>query len=190
VAYSKGLDEATTDALTTLIAANMSELNGALTLDDLWDGVTAVTSAMVLKGDPENVPPLSVAPLWVCVLSADDALLAEQTFTLQGNVYKNELAALIRVYFHPDLFDGIASPKAYCAKLETALSRVCDFFRKDVFNTHDNLTLTLASDEYGTGADVLDQCHLARIRKDWAAKGHGDTVYCRMAEMTFTGYIE
>lgn len=187
-----GLLEATKDALKELLADNIDDLATALERDTLWDDLTTVDDTMLFIGDPESVPPVALAPLWITISGGDESLRESKQTNLDptgGYGYRNDFELQIRVYLHPDILPS-DSPKTQAELRERALDRVCDWLRAGVCNTHNNKILTLASNEYGSGADILNETHITRIRRDDFYKNFGTMQRVRGAEAVWTGYIE
>lgn len=184
--------EATKDALKELLGDNLTTLNTALSRDDLWDGLIDITEAMIVIGDPESAPKSkTIAPLWITIFGGEESLRGDQVnLEITGGYgYENRIELTLRVYLHPECFPS-ANPFLQAQKRERAVDRVCGWLRAGVCNTHSNKTLLLASDEYDTGADELNETHITRISRGEFWKNFGGMKLIQGAEITWVGSIE
>lgn len=184
------LVEAAKDALKSLLSAELTSLNTALTRDSLWN-LPQITASMLFIGDFETVPTLERAPIWITIFGGEEMVSSGQSnLDITGGYgYRNNIELTIRAYLHPEAF-SIEAIGLQAEQRERALDRVVGWLRAGVCNTHDNKTLLLESDEYGTGADELNETHITRVIRDNFYKSFGKMLYVRGVEATWTGYIE
>lgn len=180
-----GLDEATRNALKTIIVNSLPDLNTALARDALTP--MTWTSGQVIIGDPLR---LNASRISIVSGGEGDGLDMEISQVMSPVIYQVTVTTHIYVYIWPDEFPG-TDVEAQESMRELALSRVCDHLRVRVLNDASNATIMLASREYGISPayDTLMMCKVNRVVKTWSVKDYGKQTEVRTAHLVHEGVI-
>ena len=177
-----GLDEAVREALRALVAGSLTTLNARLARDAATPMLFA--SGQVVLGDSVHLTASRISIVGGGEADGRDMLVERH---LAPNIYRVDVSTNLYVYLHPDeMTSDSPAPEAHMARIELALSRVCDHLRP-LLNA--GSTLTLGSREYAAAPayDVLMDCHVREIAKGVVPKSHGQSLEVPSAHLVWIG---